>query len=56
MAKHSLVNEKVLIKVLEKKLLRLNKDLSKLETEIQILRNIRHQNIIQLFEVHISNI
>ncbi|CAD8043707.1 unnamed protein product [Paramecium primaurelia] len=50
-AKHQLVNEKVLIKILEKKNLKLNRDLQNLENEIQILRQVKHQNVIQLYEI-----
>ncbi|CAK55763.1 unnamed protein product (macronuclear) [Paramecium tetraurelia] len=50
-AKHQLVNENVLIKILEKKNLKLNRDLQNLENEIQILRQIKHQNVIQLYEI-----
>ncbi|CAK90672.1 unnamed protein product (macronuclear) [Paramecium tetraurelia] len=51
MAKHQLVNEKVCIKILEKKNLKFSQDFENLENEIQILRQVKHPNVIHLYEI-----
>jgi 5'-AMP-activated protein kinase catalytic alpha subunit len=48
---HQLTNEKVAIKILEKKRIVDVADVERVSREIHILKLIRHPNIIQLYEV-----
>jgi len=45
------IKEKCAIKIVDKRLLEDNKDIQRLKKEIKILKNIRHKNIIQLFDI-----
>ena len=51
LAIHSLTDEKVAVKILEKSKIQDNSDVERVTREIQILRTIRHGNIIQLYEI-----
>ena len=48
---HNMTNEKVAIKILEKKRIIDVADIERVSREIHILKLIRHPNIIQLYEV-----
>jgi 5'-AMP-activated protein kinase, catalytic alpha subunit len=48
---HILTNEKVAIKILDKKIIEQENDGERVNREITILRKVRHPNIVQLFEV-----
>lgn len=48
---HSLTGEKVAIKILEKEKIKDKSDIEWITREIQILKMIRHPNLIQLYEV-----
>src|SRR5574343_1430585 len=48
---HTLTNEKVAIKILEKERIKDVSDVERVAREIHILKLIRHPNIIQLYEV-----
>ncbi|EGR31880.1 protein kinase domain protein [Ichthyophthirius multifiliis] len=48
---HKITNEKVAVKILDKNKIIDNTDKKRLQREIQILRKIRHPNIIQLYEI-----
>jgi 5'-AMP-activated protein kinase, catalytic alpha subunit len=48
---HLLTNEKVAIKILDKKMIEEQGDTERVSREIQILKKVRHPNIIQLYEV-----
>ena len=45
------IKEKCAIKIVDKRLLEDTKDIQRLKKEIKILKNIRHKNIIQLFDI-----
>lgn len=51
LALHSPTNEKVAIKILEKKKLKDSSDIERISREIKILKKLSHQNIVQLYEV-----
>ena len=51
MAVHTLTNEKVAIKILEKSRIKDKKDIERISREIKILKKVRHPNVIQLFEI-----
>ena len=46
MAVHSLTNEKVAIKILEKSRIKDKKDIERISREIKILKKVRHPNVI----------
>jgi 5'-AMP-activated protein kinase catalytic alpha subunit len=48
---HSLTGEKVAVKVLEKSRIADVADVARVTREIQILKQIRHPNLIQLYEI-----
>lgn len=48
---HTLTNEKVAVKILEKERIKDVADVERVAREIHILKLIRHPNIIQLYEV-----
>lgn len=51
LAIHTQSGEKVAIKILEKNMIKKDEDLMRIRREIDILSKVRHQNIIQLYEV-----
>ena len=51
LAVHSLTNEKVAIKILEKFRIKDKKDIERISREIKILKKVRHPNVIQLYEI-----
>lgn len=55
LALHAPTGEKVAIKILEKKKFKNPSDLTKLSREIQIIKTLKHPNIIQLYEVIETN-
>lgn len=50
---HMLTGEKVAIKILEKEKIKDHSDVERVTREIQILKIVRHPNVIQLYEVGI---
>lgn len=48
---HILTEEKVAIKILEKEKIKDQSDVERVTREIQILKVVRHPNVIQLYEV-----
>ena len=48
---HILTGEKVAIKILEKSKIIETADVERVQREIHILKNVRHSNVIQLYEV-----
>ena len=46
LATHTLTNEKVAIKILEKSRIKDKKDIERISREIKILKKVRHPNII----------
>ena len=55
MAEHILTKESVAIKILEKARIKDRKDIDRISREIKILKKVRHPNVIQLYEVSISD-
>ena len=53
-ALHVISGEKIAIKILEKDKIQKEDDLLRIRREIDILRRVRHANIIQLYEVRLS--
>lgn len=51
LASHTLTNEKVAIKILEKNRIKDKKDIERISREIKILKKVRHPNVIQLYEI-----
>lgn len=51
MGTHTLTNEKVAIKILEKEKIHDQKDVERITREIKILKKVRHPNVIQLYEI-----
>ena len=51
LAVHTLTNEKVAIKILEKSRIKDKKDIERISREIKILKKVRHPNVIQLYEI-----
>ena len=51
LATHTLTNEKVAIKILEKSRIKDKKDIERISREIKILKKVRHPNVIQLYEI-----
>ena len=51
---HMLTGEKVAIKILEKEKIKDHSDVERVTREIQILKIVRHPNVIQLYEVSLS--
>ena len=45
------IKEKCAVKILEKKLLESSRDIERLKKEIKILKQLRHKNIIQLYDI-----
>jgi len=52
---HTITGEKVAIKILEKDRIETRSDVERVTREINILKKVRHPNVIQLYEVSISN-
>lgn len=52
---HTLTQEKVAIKILEKDKILDQADVERVTREIQILKRVRHPNIIQLYEIIETN-
>lgn len=52
LAVHEIVNEKVAVKIIEKRHLTTNWDLHAIQNEINLLRYVIHPNVIHLYEVH----
>ena len=52
---HTLTGEKVAIKILEKDKISDKADIERVTREIQILKIVRHPNVIQLFEIIETN-
>lgn len=50
-ALHVISGEKIAIKILEKDKIKKEEDLMRVRREIEILKRVRHPNIIQLYEV-----
>lgn len=50
-ALHVISGEKIAIKILEKAKIKKDEDLMRVRREIDILKRVRHPNIIQLYEV-----
>jgi 5'-AMP-activated protein kinase catalytic alpha subunit len=48
---HVLTDEKVAIKILEKDKIKDQADITRVMREIQILKIVRHPNIVQLYEI-----
>lgn len=48
---HVLTQEKVAIKILEKDKIKEHADITRVMREIQILKIVRHPNIVQLYEI-----
>lgn len=53
-ALHVISGEKIAIKILEKDKINKEDDLLRIRREIDILRRVRHPNIIQLYEVRVA--
>lgn len=51
LAKHSLTGQTVAIKILEKDRIREIADVKRVSREIKILKRVRHENVVQLYEV-----
>lgn len=51
LGRHTLTDEKVAVKILEKERIKDVSDVERVAREIHILKLIRHPNIIQLYEV-----
>lgn len=51
MATHTLTNEHVAIKILEKARIKDKKDIERISREIKILKKVRHPNVVQLYEI-----
>lgn len=51
LATHTITNQKVAVKILEKARIDTKADLVRVQRELLILRKVRHPNIIQLYEV-----
>lgn len=51
LAIHRPTGEKVAIKILEKKLIKEQADIRRVNREIKILKKVKHANVIQLYEV-----
>lgn len=51
LALHTPTGEKIAIKILEKDMIKKDEDLMRIRREIKILSQVRHPNIIQLYEV-----
>lgn len=54
LGRHTLTDEKVAVKILEKERIKDVSDVERVAREIHILKLIRHPNIIQLYEVFSS--
>ena len=54
-ALHVISGEKIAIKILEKSKIKKEEDLMRVRREIDILKRVRHPNIIQLYEVPASD-
>lgn len=52
---HTITNEKAAVKVLNKNCIRDDEDRERLLREMEILRKVRHPNIIQLYEIMETN-
>ena len=52
---HTLTGEKVAIKILEKDKIQDKADIERVTREIQILKVVRHPNVIQLYEIIETN-
>ncbi len=52
---HTLTGEKVAIKILEKDKIQDKSDIERVTREIQILKIVRHPNVIQLYEIIETN-
>lgn len=52
---HTLTGEKVAIKILEKDKISDKADIERVTREIQILKIVRHPNVIQLYEIIETN-
>jgi 5'-AMP-activated protein kinase, catalytic alpha subunit len=52
---HTLTGEKVAIKILEKDKIQDKADIERVTREIQILKIVRHPNVIQLYEIIETN-
>lgn len=52
---HTLTGEKVAIKILEKDKISDKSDIERVTREIQILKIVRHPNVIQLYEIIETN-
>src|SRR3990167_9406626 len=50
-ARHVISGEKIAIKILKKDMMKKEDDMMRIRREIDILRRVRHPNIIQLYEV-----
>lgn len=48
---HTITNEQVAIKILEKDKIKDKADVERVTREINILKKVRHPNVIQLYEV-----
>ena len=53
---HTITGEKVAIKILEKDRIKDKGDVERVTREINILKKVRHPNVIQLYEVSLSQI
>jgi serine/threonine protein kinase len=54
---HTITNEQVAIKILEKDKIKDKSDVERVTREINILKKVRHPNVIQLYEVsHLTNL
>ena len=51
LGQHTLTGEKVAIKILEKDKINDQKDVERITREIQILKKVRHPNVIRLYEI-----
>lgn len=53
---HTITGEKVAIKILEKDRIESKSDVERVTREINILKKVRHPNVIQLYEVSIMHL
>ena len=51
---HTITNEQVAIKILEKDKIKDKSDVERVTREINILKKVRHPNVIQLYEVSLA--
>ena len=51
LALHKITKEQVAIKILEKKKIKSNKDLERIEKEIKYLKKLNHPNIVKIYEI-----